>query len=286
MKKSKAKTNKTHVVLVLDTSGSMDDDSMTPNRRAATIVGFNEQVQQIRLNSKDVETYVSLETFNGNVFEHFWNKPGAEIVESNLDDYKPTGSTAMRDAVGYVIDKLQSTTDSSDENTAYLVIVMSDGWENASEHFTAGALKEMIEALKKTNRWTFTYMGCDEKYLAVVAKETGIPLDNMAKYSTSTKGTMRAACANTGKTAEYFAARAVGGFKTSNFYSDECGAVADYSDSGVDKSFVMGCGIDSEGDPDDASVCESKEPEPVFDTTKLAKYSNVFGTGKSVAWEK
>ena len=252
--------NKTHVAIVLDTSGSMGDDMANPNKRAMTVAGFNEQIQQIRKDAADVETYASLVTFDGNVYEHFWNIPAAELKESNIDAYNPTGSTAMRDAIGYVVDKFNTTTDISDKDTAYLIIVISDGYENASTHHSAAALKEMITAAEATKRWTFTYMGCSKESLKEVTMSTGIAASNMANFDGTARGIRMAAVAAKDGLADYFHNRRQGLTKTCCYYSDTLGASADFSEEALSATVDLDCVESTMGS--DA----------------------VFGTKKSVEW--
>src|ERR1019366_2335671 len=86
----------TIVAIVLDSSGSMADT------KQQTVQGFNEQVQQAKMNAKnqkDVGEYKAcIVTFNGEVFEHQWLVPVEELQEATNEDYQPGGSTAMRDA--------------------------------------------------------------------------------------------------------------------------------------------------------------------------------------------
>ena len=170
---------KTYVTMILDQSGSMC------GTKAQAVQGYNEQVQQMKLNSKEQDIFCSLITFNGNVFEHLWCEPAEKLTEAAADDYNTSGTTAMRDAVGYAIEKLQRTTDSK-EDVAYLVVIISDGEENASRHYSVEALRELKDSVDKTGKWTFTYMGCNDKYLKKVAQEMNIPISNVAKWSNAT----------------------------------------------------------------------------------------------------
>ena len=156
---------KLYVAIVLDKSGSMW------KTREAAIIGYNEQVQQLKINEDDLETEVCLVTFNGQVFEHLWCVPTDDLTEIGDDDYKPLGATALRDAMGYTIKKLMDTTDYEDENNAYLVIAISDGDTMSDKHYSVGALKELIEGCQATKQWTFTHMGCNENYLKEMVKK-------------------------------------------------------------------------------------------------------------------
>lgn len=230
---------RTIVALILDQSGSMCTTV------AQAVQGYNEQVQQMKINSKDQEILCCLVTFNGQIYEHQWLVNANELSEAAPEDYITNGSTAMRDAIGYTLDKLIKTTDINDENNAYLVFVVSDGDENASQHYSAGALRERIQTLQDTKRWTFSYMGCDEKYLKKVAAETAIPVANMAMWSNATpelatRGIKFAAA----KMNKYYRERASGKNCNSRLYS-----LDDTSSADATNLEVVNCAIncDSNG---------------------------------------
>jgi uncharacterized protein YegL len=214
----------THVAIVFDKSGSM------ASTKQQAIEGYNEQVQQFKENAKTQDIRVSLVTFNGHVFEHLWEEPAEKLTEATAEDYIPNGSTALRDAVGYTIQKLLDTTDTEDENAAYLVIVISDGQNTDEGPYTKAALREMIDACQKTNRWTFTYLGCSASYLEEIARETGISASNLAAWSNATpdqaKYGLRKTAEQTGK---YFQTRSMGGTSSVNYMNDDATGVADFT---------------------------------------------------------
>lgn len=145
---------KTYIAVVLDESGSMD------NVREETIEGFNEQVQSIKEEEReDDEVYVSLITFNNNVDEVFVNERVDKLDEVDRESYQPGGTTALLDAIGYTVDLLVDKTDLEDEDSRYLVIVMTDGRENASQDYDYEEISYRIGELEKQGNWTFTYMG-------------------------------------------------------------------------------------------------------------------------------
>jgi uncharacterized protein YegL len=223
-KDKKMARQKTYVALVLDQSGSMS------TRKAEAAQGYNEQVQQMKINSKDQDIFCSLITFNGDVFEHKWCEKAEDMVEATAEDYETNGSTAMHDAIAYTIEKLKKTTE-ADDNTAYLVVVISDGDENASRHYKDPALlRKLIEGCQKTGKWTFTYMGCDAAYLQKVAEETAIPLANMAMWSTATPElATRGLHLNSARVGGYYKCRAGGATASANVYSDKSCVLADFT---------------------------------------------------------
>ncbi len=220
---------RTYAAIILDKSGSM------AGTQTQTIQGFNEHVQQFKENAKDQDIFVSLVTFNGEVFEHLWNEPADRLAEASTADYRPDGSTALRDAVGYTIDKLSETAQKGD-NTSFLVIIISDGYENSSRHVSAEVLREKIQERQKRGNWTFTYMGCDESYLKQLSQDTAIPLSNMAawnnKSAVRTRGGMNE---SRKKLAQYFTARSAGVRGMSACYHSVDEALcANYEDAGDD----------------------------------------------------
>lgn len=219
---------KTYVTMILDQSGSMS------GTQAQAVQGYNEQVQQMKLNAKEQDIYCSLITFNGDVFEHLWCEPVDKLNEASAEDYKTEGSTALRDAVGYAIEKLKRTV--TDPEASHLIVIVSDGEENASKHFSPQAFNELKDSVDRTGKWTFTYMGCDDKYLKKISNDMKIPLSNMAKWSNTSPelaalGLLRSAKKMDG----YYKARAKGACASANVYSDvEC-CLSDFTvDEGVD----------------------------------------------------
>ncbi len=237
MKPIKSSKVKTHVAIILDKSGSM------ASTKSAAIQGYNEQVQQLKENAKNgQEILVSLVTFNGNVFEHMWEVSADKLQEANADSYQPLGATAMRDAVGFTVQKLLDTTNAEEENTAYLVVVISDGETNSDNYFKVktinesgkvievNPLRELVEKCQKTGKWTFTYMGCSESYLKIISEETAIPIANMAAWSNATKGhTLGAMKSAIKRSATYFDDRSKGVTSKLNFYEESGVACADFS---------------------------------------------------------
>ena len=216
--------SKTYVAIILDKSGSM------AQTKVAAITGFNEQIQQLKEDSKTQEIYCSLISFNGEVFEHLWNVPADQLAEANVEDYIPSGNTAMRDAIGYTVQKLLNTTDQEDPNTAYLIVTISDGATNHDKHYGVDSLKELSEGCQATKRWTFTYVGCDERYLREIARQTATPVANMASWSNSSESVaLRGFSNNTARQKKYFKEREMGQVGSANYACDINNMVADYT---------------------------------------------------------
>lgn len=204
---------KTYVAIILDKSYSMEQV------RDATISGYNEEISVLKNKAKgDGDWYFSFITFNENVDPVLWNQPVSTLQEANRETYVPNGRTAMYDAVGYTIERLMRETNYNDPNVSYLLIVMSDGLENASRKWTQRALAEKIQELKATERWTITYLGANQD-LSKIQQDLNLYSGNIMAYTSDVAGTTKAFGMMANATARYAAQRAVGMSASADFYN-------------------------------------------------------------------
>lgn len=211
-KKHKAK-KKTLVALVVDRSGSMS------SIRQAAFDGINEQLQTLRKNAKKGgETLVTYIQFDDESETVFAGRPAADLTDITFNQYSPRGSTALRDAVWTAIHKLQDSVEETDD-TGYLVIVISDGYENASKECSASKLREKMDELRATGKWTFSYMLSNQDIDQFV-RETGVDRGNVSSFVSTTAGTSTAFDTMTNSVASYLTIRGSGHTGTRNFYQD------------------------------------------------------------------
>lgn len=176
------KNKKTYYLLVLDKSGSMQ------SCENETISGFNEQVQMIRNLQKrfpDQQIYVSLTTFSDEVEHVFDKNTGADIRELDKTRYVPNGSTALLDAIGESVMKLKSDIghEIDKEEASAVVVIITDGYENASKFFDWKGIRKMIRELEATTSWSFSFLGANEDAIAT-ASRMNIKNNNAMQYST------------------------------------------------------------------------------------------------------
>jgi hypothetical protein len=150
------KTRKTIYHLVVDKSGSMMDcvDS--------TINGFNEQVNRIKEKSLEFieeEITMGLTTFNTNVRHHYFQQNPKEIVMLDYENYRPNGTTALLDAVGETITEIERQIAPSLIPTTVIMVILTDGYENASKMYNLEKIRNMISKLEETGTWTFSFIG-------------------------------------------------------------------------------------------------------------------------------
>lgn len=180
-KKTKKGLALTRLHFILDESGSMD------SCRQSTIDGFNEYLNGLR---KDTNKYlVSLTKFEGGNIENVFNDiklPKVRAITS--DDFVPAGMTNLNDAIGGTLKSMEVNKPRTPHNT--LVVIMTDGHENASREWTRDAVADLIK-IKEKDGWTVTFLGANIDTQAV-SSGYAISIDNARSYSTKgMRGTMR-----------------------------------------------------------------------------------------------
>jgi hypothetical protein len=149
------KLRKTIYHLIVDKSGSMSDCIEN------TINGFNEQVERIKINQLEFEgeeITIGLSSFNHEVNHHYFDANPINLEPLNDRMYRPDGCTALLDAIGKSITEIEKRMDGKIPTTAVIVII-TDGYENASRFFTLAKVKAMISRLEESGKWTFSFIG-------------------------------------------------------------------------------------------------------------------------------
>lgn len=150
-------------LIFLDASGSME------SIYNQALGGVNETIQTIRMGQKDypdMQQFLTLASFNSG--KNYLNvkysaTPIDEVKEITREDYVIGGCTALYDAMGEMISELKRKATSNDR---VLVTVITDGYENASVHWSGPQIKSYVEELRQAG-WTFTYIGANQDVEAV-----------------------------------------------------------------------------------------------------------------------
>lgn len=154
------KNKKTLYHFVLDKSGSMS------NCRETTLNGFNSQLETI----KSLQNEFPEQCFEVSltVFDHEINPIFSHVRAQNFEyltskKYNPSGTTALLDAIGTSINQIRITNESNilNDDMSVVMVILTDGIENASREFTYHQIASTIAQLEKTERWTFTFLGAD-----------------------------------------------------------------------------------------------------------------------------
>lgn len=141
----------THVLMIVDMSGSMA--ALAADVRG----GFNTYLNGLREDTNaDYKISVTL-------FDHRYMplctaatvERAPELTDAN---YQPAGSTALLDAVGRTVGAFDQATTLADGDRV-LVVIQTDGYENASQEWSFPDVTKLIETREATGAWSFTYLG-------------------------------------------------------------------------------------------------------------------------------
>ena len=152
-----------------------------------------------------------------------------DVPELNTDTYVPRGMTAMYDAIGKAILTTGSTLDSMTEDERpekVVVLIQTDGNENASNEFRQETIKKMITEQEDTYSWEFVFLGANidavavgtgigikvKKSMTFVANAAGMDA-GIDSLSSNLRSYRTGATCNMNYTAEDFTAQADAGFQ-------------------------------------------------------------------------
>lgn len=168
-KKINKKDNKLDIVFLLDRSGSMY------NSVDDTIGGYNNYLKEQKGKSTKITTIL----FDDKDEELYFRKDVNEVEPLTKEKYFVRGCTALYDAIGKTIKKLEK-----EVNNKVLFIITTDGLENASLEYN----KKMISSLiKRHDDWEFIYLGANiDSYEE--GSSIGIRKNRISNYEQSSKG--------------------------------------------------------------------------------------------------
>ena len=144
----------TEIIFVIDKSGSMS------RLTKETIEGFNGFVESQKDDTKTTLTTV--------LFDSTWRilHDGVDVYEvkpMTTEDYRAGGYTAMLDAIGDTINRVQDRHDElgSEKPENVLFVITTDGEENYSRKFTKAQVEKMIKHQTNGHGWEFMFLGAN-----------------------------------------------------------------------------------------------------------------------------
>ena len=144
-----------HVSFLIDRSGSMQ------GLVEDVVGGFNSFLATQKGETGDC-TMTLVQFDNQNPFEVIHDAaPINQIPDLTRDRYQPRGSTPLLDALGDLVTSVDRRLAGLGTPEDQIVVVFSDGFENASRRWTRSTLFEAIEARKAAD-WTFVYLGANQ----------------------------------------------------------------------------------------------------------------------------
>ena len=146
-KKKSVDSDPFKIVIVLDESGSMGSEK---EKMIKSINDFINEQRQV----EGRDATFTLVKFNQKISRVIQNEPIDRVHLLRPCDYTPSGSTALYDAIGDTMTWLGDEKD-------VLMVVVTDGQENASQTFKRHQVMNMIENMKNTKNWSYVYLSCD-----------------------------------------------------------------------------------------------------------------------------
>jgi len=173
----------TEIVFILDRSGSMS------GLESDTIGGYNAMLEK----QKDApgQALISTVIFDDRV----------EVLHDRLDikglapitdkEYYVRGTTALLDAVGgaiHHIGNIHKYAREEDRPKNTVIVITTDGMENASCRYNYDRVKMMIEKQKAKYGWEFIFLGANIDAVEVAGR-FGIDADRASNYHADGQGT-------------------------------------------------------------------------------------------------
>ena len=135
-----SKKEKTHYLIVLDQSGSMEDIKDT------VISLFNEQLQSLQKQAQDRNIEVTLSVFNDDTSIINLQTDINKVKELNEENYNPNYMTALYDAIMISYNAIKASIRKKDR---FIALVLTDGMENASKEYNYKDVQKLIKKIEK-----------------------------------------------------------------------------------------------------------------------------------------
>jgi uncharacterized protein YegL len=172
----------TELAFILDKSGSM------AGLEADTIGGYNSMLGKQK--AIEGECRITTVLFDNNyalLHDRIDIRAVSPITEK---EYQVGGTTALLDAIGRTIHKIgnaQKHTADEDRAEKVMVVIITDGEENASREYSAERIKKLIEHQKTRYGWEFIFLGANIDAVDTAGR-FGISPDRAQNYHADQEG--------------------------------------------------------------------------------------------------
>ena len=142
----------TDITMILDRSGSMG------RIHEQVIRSFNDFLAEQK--AVEGEAKISMIQFDN---QYEVNYEGVDIQKAedlNTQTYEPRGMTALNDAIGRTITNMKVRLKDTNDNV--VVVITTDGMENASVEYRRSQIREMIKECEEKLGWKFMYLAADD----------------------------------------------------------------------------------------------------------------------------
>lgn len=176
------KKNNTEMVFILDRSGSMS------GLERDTIGGYNALLSKQK--KEEGKAFVTTVLFDDE-YEVLHDRVDVrKIGLITENEYFVRGSTALLDAIGKTIHRIgnmQRILSEEEKADKVLVVITTDGMENASQEYTYATIRSMIRRQKEQYGWEFLFLGANIDAVST-AEKFGIGADRAADFLADGEG--------------------------------------------------------------------------------------------------
>jgi Mg-chelatase subunit ChlD len=179
-------TNLTEIAIVLDRSGSMASMS---KEAIGGMNSFLESQQKL-----PGEARLTLVFFDHEYIVVQNGRPIKEVPPLDETTYVPRGTTALLDAIGRTINTIGerlARTPECDRPAKVLIVILTDGLENASQEFKRDQILSMIKRQREVYSWEFIFLGANQDAIQV-GSAIGIAPRHAVTFNDTPEGVSKA----------------------------------------------------------------------------------------------
>ena len=174
----------TEMLFILDRSGSMH------GLETETIGGFNSLIEKQK--KAEGSAIVSTVLFDDEMKVIHNRVPLEDVKPLTEKEYYARGCTALLDATGRSVKhirKVQKYLPEEEKPEHTIVVITTDGYENASHEFDLERVKRLIRKQQEKYNWEFMFLGANIDAVAAAGK-IGISAKRAVRYKSDKRGTM------------------------------------------------------------------------------------------------
>ncbi len=141
----------------------------------STIKAYEDQMANLASLQKelpDQQMFHSLTLFNNFVDQVIDFGPLEEKERRRAGRIKAEGTTALLDAIGLSVQRINQQYGAAieEDRMSVVVTILTDGHENASETYSYPQIARMISGLEETGKWTFTILGAEVDSFSIAGR--------------------------------------------------------------------------------------------------------------------
>lgn len=171
-----------YIGFVLDRSGSMQSYGIE-----TVVSGFNRFVKEQKETPGEAHLYFV--QFDTEGYDKVYDGDIKKKADMAAGDFVPRGGTPLRDAIGKTITDLGKRFEhmsESDRPDKVVIVILTDGLENASREYTAAQIAGMIKTQQQQYNWQFVFLGANQDAI-LTGEQYGMNVHNAANLGTTSR---------------------------------------------------------------------------------------------------